>query len=220
MPVPVTPNFPVKGYAYTLEADKPQMKSGIVDIESNDLNILNVEGKSIVLLEADLSLDNERFIESEDGSVIAGLKNSNVRYGVKFDPESGERTIFVQGKPTTDMPNWGKVNYSGTSVLLKPDFSIETDGFAEFEADFTKKTLTGRVNYLFDEAYYELEASIKENSFEGTKDGVVTKGRFYGPGAPELGGVFHDTKTGASGAYAAERYNPEALKDPNYGIPQ
>lgn len=132
-------------------------------------------------------------------------------------------TMIAHGKLTEDMPSSGKASYTGhaiyygngtTNAMFDPNKSV---GTTQFNVDYGAKTITGTIK---DDAKLlqdiHLEGKISGNSFAGTKTNnynggktdVEVNGRFFGPQAAEMGGVFNSKNTddilGAFGAKKAK----------------
>ena len=121
------------------------------------------------------------------------------------------RSAFSIGKvtPASSMPTTGTATYSGYAM---------DDNWrkANFAVDFGAKTVEGRLMSHTDPniVYYKLSGVINGSSFEGlnTEDHneIRMRGRFYGPQAAEIGGVYNGIATGAGimGAFGAAKNNP------------
>lgn len=154
-----------------------------------------------------------------------GVVNTN-REDIK--PEDNvERidTMIAHGKLTDekDMPSVGQAKYTGHAIYYgngtsnRPFDTNKSVGTTQFNVDYAKKTIVGTIK---DDAKriqdIQVEGKITGNSFAGTKTndykGVKTdvevNGRFFGPKAAELGGVFNSKNTddilGAFGAKKAK----------------
>lgn len=140
-------------------------------------------------------------------------------------------TMIAHGKLTdkADMPTSGSAKYNGHAIYYTngvPSFPAIDDinaiihpdpnkklGTTQFDVDYGNKTISGSIKDDAKKAAdIMLEGKIDGNSFEGSKAqnfngkdvNVEMKGRFFGPVAAELGGVFNsrenDDILGAFGA--------------------
>ena len=117
-------------------------------------------------------------------------------------------SAFSIGKvtPASSMPTTGTATYSGYAV----DDSWRK---ANFAVDFGAKTVEGRLMSQTDPnmVYYKLSGVINGSSFAGlnTEDNneIRMRGRFYGPHAEEIGGVYNGiaTRAGIMGAFGAAK---------------
>ena len=120
-------------------------------------------------------------------------------------------SAFSIGKvtPASSMPTTGTATYSGYAM----DDSWRK---ANFAVDFGAKTVEGRLMSQTDPnmVYYKLSGVINGSSFEGLntedRNEIRMRGRFYGPQAAEIGGVYNGIATGAGimGAFGATKNNP------------
>ena len=120
-------------------------------------------------------------------------------------------SAFSIGKvtPASSMPTTGTATYSGYAM---------DDNWrkANFAVDFGAKTVEGRLMSHTDPniVYYKLSGVINGSSFEGLntedRNEIRMRGRFYGPQAAEIGGVYNGIATGAGimGAFGAAKNNP------------
>lgn len=124
--------------------------------------------------------------------------------------------------PASSMPTSGTARYSGFS-----SDSTWTQRRVNFDVDFGAKTVDGGVSSLLDDngndngiVSFRLHGNINGSSFSGVRhqienttdsDAVMNmKGRFYGPNAEEMGGVYYGRDGTAgdqniSGAFGAKR---------------
>lgn len=136
---------------------------------------------------------------------------------------------------TQDMPKTGKAHYVGAVLAYRPSdrtvFTDESyysskypnlyDGVKQdpitFDVDFANKTVNGKINKLHawengwdkpsgkEIKNIELSATIKGNTFSGTKNGVTTEGVFVGAKAVEMTGLFKDDNNKIQGAFGARQ---------------
>lgn len=145
-------------------------------------------------------------------------------------------TMIAHGKltPKEEVPTVGTAKYTGHAIYYTngvPSFPARDPetryvlpidpnkklGTTQFDVDYGKKTISGSVKHdAGTAADIALQAKIDGNSFEGSKAqkfngkdvNVEMKGRFFGPNAAEMGGVFNsrenDDILGAFGAKKAK----------------
>lgn len=144
-------------------------------------------------------------------------------------------TMIAHGKLTdkADMPTSGSAKYNGHAIyytngvpsfpatnninaIIHPDPNKKL-GTIQFDVNYGNKTISGSIKDDAKKAAdIMLEGKIDGNSFEGSKAqkynnkdvNVEMKGRFFGPNAAELGGVFNSRESddilGAFGAKKAK----------------
>lgn len=127
------------------------------------------------------------------------------RFGVIRVGDDKQRE-FYQGNQTiiSAMPTTGIATYNGKAVVVNGT-QVDTSANAKFNVDFAKKNLTGAITPAGKSAI-NLKADIAGNTFASSTGATVkTQGTFFGGKAEELGGVFEDTKSGATGAFGAKK---------------
>lgn len=140
-------------------------------------------------------------------------------YGAFGYPNTQTMYVYYIGKHniTKDMPTTGTAKYLGNLIAYRPSdkqvFATYTP--VDFNVDFGKKTVNAKIDKLnnitrdvfsLEEIKnIELSATIKGNTFSGTKNGVTTEGVFVGPKAVEMTGLFNDSKNKIQGAFGARQ---------------
>lgn len=185
----------------------------IAPTSDSEINILQVEGRSITLIPND-QLSNKTWHETankalytgataQDSWSIIGNQLQYAKFGEVYDAEE-KRFRFAQGNATPEsaVPTTGTVNYSGYAThgygseryAEKP-----TKGTSEFTVNFGEKTVVGAIKPVTvgDFEQIDLKAVVSGNKFEGyntttgTSQGAVVSGVFYGPNAEEVAGTFN-----------------------------
>lgn len=165
-----------------------------------------------------------------------GIINKS-REDIKLDDGTTEHidTMIAHGKLTdvAEMPKVGSAKYNGHAIyytigtpntppldevgrVMSSD-PYKSIGTTQFNVDYANNVISGTIKDDAKKAAdIMLEGTIKGNSFEGSKAqkyngkdvDVEMKGRFFGPDAAELGGVFNsrsnDDILGAFGAKKAK----------------
>ena len=149
--------------------------------------------------------DKQSMQYSRFGSLLRGQSNRNNGDYVNsyYYFSIGEVT------PASSMPTSGTAHYSGFATD-----STEVERRAYFNVDFGAKTVDGTMSSVLDAqgndlgaVAFRLHGNINGSSFEGSRvqteinnstDIMHMKGRFYGPEAKEMGGVYY----GQNGAYS------------------
>ncbi len=130
----------------------------------------------------------------------------DVRYGVYT--VDGKSHLFVQGNPSAWLPS-AKYSYSGNAVYGKDgEYSrAKTDAIVDFAKKTVDITITPpSVAGKAAPSPLQFGGTINGNIFSGTKNGIETKGGFFGGGGADLGGVYNVKEgehKGYNGAYGA-----------------
>lgn len=185
--------------------------------------MVTINGRTIPVYESSLDnwlrTSNTMYpINSADksGHTVVNTKGmSYVRFGNHVQYHGKERNdpnaqheyyAFAIGDltPIAQMPTTGKAHYQGVGSYYKGEHPTSQSWGrvsyqADFDVDFGNKTIEGVVGLRG----IPLSGTIEGNSFSGTKidnspqinrkSDVFMTGRFYGPNANELGGVFRGT---------------------------
>ncbi|WGE33895.1 transferrin-binding protein-like solute binding protein [Actinobacillus genomosp. 1] len=200
---------------------------------NDSLDTLNIDGTTISLFSAgeklsDIGVNKLKTLSEKDlkdspnnklfgyvGSIgqygDRGLDFKAIRYGVAIvddvahpfvqgflTPETGN--VVVQGEQYFPIPHQGSFKYTGFAVYGSGSDYKQLN--SEVIADFTNKKV--KVDLMGDLTKLTFGGDIHGNTFSGTsKDGIETKGAFYGSLARDVGGVFNHTKEGKNGAFGA-----------------
>ena len=200
---------------------------------NDSLDTLNIDGTTISLFSAgeklsDIGVSKLKTLSEKDlkdspnnklfgyvGSIgqygDRGLDFKAIRYGVAIvddvahpfvqgflTPETGN--VVVQGEQYFPIPHQGSFKYTGFAVYGSGSDYKQLN--SEVIADFTNKKV--KVDLTGDSTKLTFGGDIHGNTFSGTsKDGIETKGAFYGSLARDVGGVFNHTKEGKNGAFGA-----------------
>lgn len=225
-----TPSTPVP----SISTPKPATIDGVavsltkdakVDFaKSNDLNVLNINGKAITLVPNEkleeqryingVQTDNTTHLEAKDGArIVLNMKDhKDARFG--FVKEDGKDVLFYQGNSAANLPA-GTVRYLG-NALYKYQGTFAGDierhgtgineGSVELTADFANKTIKGLMIVNGESitlASGKIEGTTYTNAASGS--GAKWSGAFYGDGAKETAGsvVNSSERFGYSAVYGA-----------------
>lgn len=186
--------------------------SKAIGFDTTAKNILIVDGKKIEVLPSS-GIQSGGFTELNDRTanrIVSGNKYSYTRFGYyapKVDGEyTGKNNMFANGDITKDVPTTGSASYRGDAVYGTERNQTAHMTTSEFEVNFGNKTIEGSIAKV-EGGRYDLSAKINGNGFVGEKNGVKTEGRFFGPAAAELGGVFWNSTPGSkvAGSYGAKK---------------
>lgn len=169
-------------------------------ISSNNFDKITVNGIDITLKREGISAGTfTRITQRDETTVVSGNYLSHMRFGSYTDvnhnnnPNFNPAYVFALGSvtPQADMPKSGKATYSGLALASPIGGGVYEEGTSTFNVDFGTKKLNGSVS-VGRWNPVSLTAKIDGNQFSGTfAEGIQTTGRFYGPKAAELGGVFN-----------------------------
>ena len=131
---------------------------------------------------------------------------SAMRFGVYTDANNISH-LFVHGNPNTNMTTSGSVTYVGSAVYGKNGSYEGLDGKVRAVANFDTKNIDVTIDLTkAGGATDKLEfgGQIKGNTFAGEKNGIETRGGFFG--YYDLAGVYQvksGDKKGYNGAFGA-----------------
>lgn len=205
-PVDVTIN--TENSDYSNDPNPPKMKwSGsslstaygekLEKIAESDTAMLEIDGKKIELNQG-ANLDwagSAKLTYSLFGSYTDRIKKDNGGDLVSYAFSYGQVT------PEANIPTKGSATYSGRAVYGAEDVGF-TNADANFSVDFDKRTLSGKFENAAKGISLEIPtteikgASFTYNNRTDDDNGLQLDGRFYGPHADELGGVFTGEKAG------------------------
>ncbi|ATA25473.1 hypothetical protein BIY26_19725 [Brenneria goodwinii] len=218
------------GFATTIAggADGTRQAQGIVDISSDDLNTVVVNGVTIdatvpeigawpAIDDTDavfiygINVAQKKFLYASKDEAFNYLKIGS--YISRITNAGQIDTVFVQGEatPASAVPQTGTASYEGGAVVGQivgsgSSGARVTTG-ASFDVDFGNKSLAATIaadgTVLTNDLTFN--AAIAGNGFSGTNGDFSTQGQFYGPAAQELGGVFQDNSANIVGAYAGKQ---------------
>lgn len=195
-----------------------QMPASLADasaIGSDDLAVLNVNGKQITLYYPNIRLGEMISVRNTwmDGQsyrvfIFSGYKYANSKFGYLND--GNNHYAFSQGAYTGNMPTNGVVSYSGRAALGRA--AVGNTAVSNFTADFGQKTLTGRITpTVYSDVDFQpvnINATINGNAFSTADNATVrSTGHFYGDNAREVGGIFYDSGQSLVGSFGAIRSN-------------
>lgn len=187
-------------YLYLPYDDKEiqaKFKTGDIDV-NGELETLRIGNQTIPLYPNATG----RFVqlEGKNTKVLIGKHLANARYGWIAKTEADSMYFFAQGKPSPAL-NAGKFSYTGHSVFSHQDLDGKMlTGTSRFDVDFGSKKLTGTISA--GQYSVPIFANIQSNgNFAGEKNGVISKGAFYGKDAAELAGTFYQNKNSKLGDF-------------------
>lgn len=174
---------------------------------TGEITTLMIGGETIDLTKADepVSSRNHPGLMSDFDKVMVSQKQyKNLIYGaVKL--EDGTYTLFVQGKPTEQLPV-GNATYNGKVLHFKKAYennwfnnsAYQAAGTFTANVDFSQKTLTGKIDTKDPSGMGTQNFTAQfdgNNSFKGTwqanEEGKGDiSGRFYGEDGAEMAGRY------------------------------
>ncbi|MCK3655568.1 hypothetical protein A4G19_07350 [Pasteurellaceae bacterium Macca] len=208
---PVTENKPTAQPTVTAPSNKTGgvvVNSTVKNLtESENPNIILVDGKTIRVGYEDVGIHAYAFGRFNGSAYCCG-QYSAMRFGA-LDTKDGNSYVFYNGLPSQNVPTSGTANYSGHSIIKAGAGSDWVEGTSQFQVDFGAKTLKGSLTSE-QASTVDIKAQISGNDFAGSASSKAfssakVEGKFYGPNAAELGGLFKDDKNSWSGAFGAKR---------------
>lgn len=177
----------------------------------SDVNIVNVEGKTIQVVPTGISGRTVSLKEAGQYTRYVGGRNQNIRWGLVNDKDLQNRYLLAYGvNPTTNMPTSGSATYVGDGFQAYSTQGNSIDALtptnASLQVNFADKSLTGTITPEDNSKNIELSAKIDGNKFSGTSSsGTQTEGGFYGNDAQELTGSYFNKKEAFVGVYGATK---------------
>lgn len=191
---------------------------------TGEITTLMIDGETIDLTKADepVSSRNHPGLMSDFDKVMVSQKQyKNLIYGaVKL--EDGTYTLFVQGKPTEQLPV-GNATYNGKVLHFKKAYennwfnnsAYQAAGTFTANVDFSQKTLTGKIDTKDPSGMgmQEFTASIDGSGFQGKwksdNDQGDISGGFYGQDGAEMAGRYdyknQDNRKDGFGVFAGKK---------------
>lgn len=190
---------PDTGIKVTGNTSSGRVQSHVGYTPNTDLNKFTINGQTIALVPPGVSAPGlyraTMGINGDNISrVIGGSRFKHSRFGLLYPRSGTELTVFSQGIATKDMPNTGAANYVGQYVGY--DYTNNRDTYGAFTAAVNFGTKTVRATFDADnrgttpDTFHNIP--ITGNTFNA--HGV--DGKFYGPQATEMGGVYSGTRSG------------------------
>lgn len=191
---------------------------------TGEITTLMIGGETIDLTKADepVSSRNHPGLMSDFDKVMVSQKQyKNLIYGaVKL--EDGTYTLFVQGKPTEQLPV-GNATYNGKVLHFKKAYennwfnnsAYQAAGTFTANVDFSQKTVTGKIDTkdFSGMGMQEFTARIDGNGFQGKwksdNDKGDISGGFYGQDGAEMAGRYdyknQDNRKDGFGVFAGKK---------------
>ncbi|OAQ14898.1 hypothetical protein F480_05905 [Bibersteinia trehalosi Y31] len=198
---PYTKNFPSVGGGFIIPTTKDNVKFASLTSQNSQLiQSLDVEGKSIPLSQPGIQSNNINIQDANRQLLVRKGENTLISF-VKQADLTNQYLLTSGTNITKTMPTEGTVSYKGHSINIYAEDNTGAvnsivEGSAEFIADFNQKTLTGTVSAATDNDFIPvaIKASITNNTFTGSSDGVNVQGGFFGEKAGELIGDYMRTQ--------------------------
>lgn len=164
---------------------------------TTDKNIVVVNGQKLTFMQTGIS-SNAINMDATNMARTGGSSNLQyTRYGYLREG-SNAPVLFAQGNLAEKMPTSGEATYTGQSAHVH-NGNVELRN-AKFSVNYAAKTVTGKIG-----TDINLSAKINGNTFSGQQGIYTTDGKFYGPNAEEMGGVYKNTTGNISGAFGAKK---------------
>ncbi|WP_221621835.1 transferrin-binding protein-like solute binding protein [Bibersteinia trehalosi] len=197
---PYTKNFPSVGGGFIIPIEDKIKFASLTSQNSQLIQSLDVEGKSIPLSQPGIQSNNINIQDANRQLVVRKGENTLISF-VKQTDLTNQYLLTSGTNITKTMPTEGAVSYKGHSLNIYAKDNTGgidslVEGSAEFVADFNQKTLTGTVSAATDNDFIPvaIKASITNNTFTGSSNGVSVQGGFFGKNAEELIGDYTRTE--------------------------
>lgn len=194
---------------------------------NNDINKLEISGKDIPLVEANMVRNNgwltDRSLNTSGGTTrMIGDNLTNARYGFVIDQTARKAVLFAHGKETkvANVPTSGSARYEGqhvievdnkSNVFSNTKYYLAT-GKATLDINFSDKTVAGALEVPSNggKSTDSLPFNAKINGNKFSNEGTLTlktvhvSGGFYGKNAEEVAGVYNNFNS-FGGAFGAKK---------------
>lgn len=194
---------------------------------NNDINKLEISGKDIPLVEANMVRNNgwltDRSLNTSGGTTrMIGDNLTNARYGFVIDQTARKAVLFAHGKETNvaNVPTSGSARYEGqhvievdnkSNVFSNTKYYLAT-GKATLDVNFSDKTVAGELEVPSNggKSTDSLPFNAKINGNKFSNEGSLTlktvhvSGGFYGKNAEEVAGVYNNFNS-FGGAFGAKK---------------
>ncbi|MGT9695386.1 transferrin-binding protein-like solute binding protein [Neisseria meningitidis] len=191
---------------------------------TGEITTLVIGGETIVLTEAGepVSRKNHPGLMSDFEKVMVSQgQYQHLIYGAA-KLQDGTYTLFVQGKPTENLPE-GKAKYQGKVLHFKKAYendwfnnrAYQAAGTFTANVDFSGKTVTGKIDTkdFSGMGMQEFTARIDGNGFQGkwksNNDQGDISGKFYGQDGAEMAGRYdyknQDNRKDGFGVFAGKK---------------
>lgn len=191
---------------------------------TGEITALVIGGETIDLTKADeqVSRRNHPSLMSDfDKVMVSQNQYKHLIYGAA-KLKDGSYTLFVQGKPTEQLPV-GNATYNGKVLHFRKayennwfnDSAYQAAGTFTADVDFSRKTLTGKIDTKDPSGMgmQEFTANIDGNGFQGKwksdNDQGDISGKFYGQDGAEMAGRYdyknQDNRKDGFGVFAGKK---------------
>lgn len=191
---------------------------------TGEITALVIGGETIDLTKAEepVSRKNHPGLMSDfDKVMVSQGQYQHLIYGAA-KLQDGTYTLFVQGKPTENLPE-GKAKYQGKVLHFKKAYennwfngsAYQAAGTFTADVDFSQKTLTGKIDTKDPSGMgmQEFTANINGNGFQGKwkseNDKGDISGKFYGQDGAEMAGRYdykaQDDRKDGFGVFAGKK---------------
>ena len=203
-----TPSNAFEGVAIPAEGYNGAV-TPVSGVSSSSLDSVTVNGINIKLTLPGVSAGRfTKISQNTEETIASSLYLSHMRFGAYRDfnhngnANSNPSHAFALGSltPVADVPTTGTATYEGIALGSTIGGGLFHEGTSKFNVDFGAKKLDGEITV--DAIKVPLTANINGNQFSGTSAaGINTDGRFYGPKAAEMGGVFNGEMANGIGGF-------------------
>lgn len=193
-PAPDNQTPPVSGNTITSSANLAFDANGnTVTVSGNRNGTITIDGKEIVIKNPSIQSGGYTNInDASSHSFVSGSNYSYVTFGSYEDKSARKNYAFAMGDnlaPESALK--GNATYKGGASFDGLENAHIQEALSEFNVDFNKKTITGKITHKDQESWVvDLAGKIVGNSFSGENGNNKMKGNFYGPQANELAGTY------------------------------
>lgn len=194
------------GAAIIMAGQDAQATNTRIQLDQANVNRVTVDGMTFDLTQ--LNSDSWRSDAAKYADVVAAIIFSS-------ENQNGKDVAFYTGNPTSNMPISGTAVYNGEAAIMGEHIMSDDElvvGTSHFNANFTDKTMSGRLNFEEGIGQINITATINNNQFNGSATAVNNaqirssgnvEGKFYGVDAKSLGGFATGTDRSWNAAFVA-----------------
>lgn len=179
-------------------------------LSGSDVDSVVVDGHAIDLRVDRTTANSSQYIYGRNSVSGYSYVNFGAYHTQKDNVNNAYALVHGQITPSSSMPTTGTATYTGHALINPMRNNVNALnviwGRSSFDVNYGSKQITGDIT-TYANTKYPLSGTITGNSFSGTRDGIHMQGRFFGPNASELGGVFNSINNinGVMGSFGAQK---------------
>lgn len=179
-------------------------------LSGSNIDSVVVDGHAIDLRVDRTTENNSQYIYGRNSVSGYSYVNFGAYHAQKDNLNNAYALVHGQITPVSSVPTTGTATYTGHAIINPRRNNVNSLnviwGRSSFDVNYGSKQISGDITTNTNTTYL-LGGTITGNSFSGTRDGIHMQGRFFGPNASELGGVFNSINNinGVMGSFGAQK---------------